>query len=77
MATVNFIVPDDVKEEFNRCFAGQNKSAILTRLMQEAIEQHKRQLRRANAIDELLEFRETQSFLSDKKITRIRQELRE
>jgi hypothetical protein len=77
MATINFSVPDHVKEEFNRCFAGQNKSAILTRLMQEAIEQHKRQLRRARAIDELLEFRKTQPALSDEEIARTRQELRE
>jgi hypothetical protein len=45
--------------------------------MQEAIEQHKRQLRRARAIDELLEFRKTQPTLSDEEIARTRQELRE
>ena len=29
MATMNFSVPDDVKERFNRTFAGANKSATL------------------------------------------------
>ena len=37
MATVNFSVPDDVKEAFNEAFEGQNKSAIVTELMREAI----------------------------------------
>ncbi len=30
VATVNFSVPDDVKEAFNTTFSGQNKSAIIT-----------------------------------------------
>ena len=38
MATVNFSVSDEVKKEFNKTFKGQNKSAILTRLMQQAIQ---------------------------------------
>jgi hypothetical protein len=37
MSTVNFSVPEDVRQEFNQLFANENKSAILTRLMQQAI----------------------------------------
>ena len=37
MATVNFSVPDDVKQEFNELFSSENKSAVLTALMREAI----------------------------------------
>ncbi len=37
MATVNFSVPDDVRDEFNRAFKGENKSAIIARLMQRAV----------------------------------------
>ena len=37
MATVNFSVPDDVRDEFNRTFKGENKSAIIARLMQRAV----------------------------------------
>lgn len=29
MATVNFSVPDDVKEAFDKAFGDQNKSAIV------------------------------------------------
>ena len=35
MSTVNFSVPDDVKDEFNAVFSGQNKSAIIAELMRE------------------------------------------
>ena len=37
MATVNFSVPDDVRDDFNRVFKGENKSAIIARLMQGAV----------------------------------------
>lgn len=57
MATVNFSVPDEVKQEFNRLFSNENKSALLTGLMQRAIEEHKSQRRRAAAMDSLLELR--------------------
>jgi hypothetical protein len=57
MATVNFSVPSDVKEAFDRTFAGQNKSAVLTDLMRQAVEERRRRRRRARAIDRLLELR--------------------
>lgn len=37
MATMNFSIPDDVKDRFNRTFAHANKSALVTKLLQEAI----------------------------------------
>ena len=55
MATVNFSVPDEVKQEFNRLFANENKSALLTRLMKDAIAEHKRQKQRVAAMDKILE----------------------
>ena len=33
MATMNFSIPDDVKDAFNRAFEGENKSAVIARLM--------------------------------------------
>ena len=33
MATMNFSIPDDVKEAFNKAFEGENKSAVVARLM--------------------------------------------
>lgn len=37
MATVNFSVPDDIKDAFNTAYAGQNKSAVIAALMREAV----------------------------------------
>jgi len=70
MATVNFSVPDAVKQEFNETFAGENKSAVLTRLMRQAIEERHRQRRRATAIDALLELRGQQTPVSNEEIQR-------
>ena len=72
MGIVNFSVPDDVKEEFNKTFKGENKSAILTRLMQQAIEEHKRQQRRTKAIDAILKIRSRQTSVSNAQITKTR-----
>jgi hypothetical protein len=57
MATTNFSVPDDVRAAFNKAFAGTNKSALLTELMRGAVEERRRQKRRARAIARLLELR--------------------
>ena len=35
MATVNFSIPDEIKEEFLRVFAHENRSAVVARLMQQ------------------------------------------
>lgn len=37
MATMNFSIPDDIKERFNQTFANVNKSAIVASLLEEAI----------------------------------------
>ena len=37
MPTVNFSVPEDVKDAFNSTFEGQNKSAVIADLMREAV----------------------------------------
>lgn len=57
MATINFSVPDELKREFQETFAEENKSAIVARLMRQAIEEKRRQRRRTAAIDEILELR--------------------
>ena len=57
MATVNFSVPDEVKNKFNRAFARENKSGIIARLMMQAVEERRVQKNRARAINRLLELR--------------------
>lgn len=54
MATINFSVPEDVKEAFNAAFQGQNKSAVLTRMMREAIAGVQEQRRREAAAQRIV-----------------------
>ena len=74
MATVNFSVPDDIKNAFLSTFAGENRSAIIASLMKQAVEERKRQQRRAAAIDALLVLREQQTPVSSQEVRRARQE---
>lgn len=74
MATVNFSVPDEVKREFNDAFAGENKSAVLARLMRQAVEERRRLQRRAAAVDALLDLRGRQAPVSDEVLQRVRED---
>ena len=68
MATVNFSVPDEVKTEFNRVFARENKSGVIARLMLQAIEERRLQKQRAGAIDAILRRRRTQKPVTNEQI---------
>jgi metal-responsive CopG/Arc/MetJ family transcriptional regulator len=72
VSTVNFSVPEEVKQAFNETFAEENKSAIIARLMQQAVEERRRQHRRAAAIDALLDLRRGQRPASDEEIAEAR-----
>jgi len=76
MATMNFSVPDDVRAAFNKAFAGANKSALLTDLMRQAVDERRRQKRRARAISRLLELRGQLRPVSDRQIARARRSQR-
>ena len=76
MATVNFSIPEDVKREFNKVFDKENKSAILTKLMRQAIAEKKRQLRRQAVIEKILELRSSQNPIATEEIEQARTELR-
>ncbi len=54
MSTVNFSVPEDVRQAFNKTFQGQNKSAIITDLMREAVERAARKQSHHKAIARIL-----------------------
>lgn len=76
MATVNFSVPDKVKQLFNAAFAGRNKSAVVAELMLRAVEEQHARDARAKAIDRLIVRRATKSVVTDAKIRAARAELR-
>lgn len=53
MATMNFSIPEDVKNRFNQTFANANKSAIVTQLMEEAIVRAERKRQSDEAIQRI------------------------
>jgi len=57
VSTVNFSVPEDVKQVFNETFQGQNKSAIIAELMLEAVERAQRRQISQEAWQRILERR--------------------
>ncbi len=73
MSTINFSVPDDVKEAFNKTFQGENKSAVLTRMMRDAVEERKRQKQRVVAINAILRLREQSQAVTDDDIAKARE----
>jgi len=74
MATVNFSVPDEVKDAFNRTFARQNKSAIIAELMRKAVEEAKQQKRREEAFRMLTARRTKRPTATDDEIRAVREE---
>jgi hypothetical protein len=76
MATMNFSVPDDVRAAFNKAFAGTNKSSLLTQLMRQAVEERRRQKRRARAISRLLDLRVQLTPVSQRQIATARRSRR-
>jgi hypothetical protein len=78
MATMNFSIPDDVKEAFNKAFKGENKSAVVARLMRRAIEEKKRRAKQDRdfdaLIEELLRIRAEDPPATDEEIRRARVE---
>lgn len=76
MATVNFSVSEEVKEAFDKTFAGRDKSAVIARLMMRAVEEEQRRKERAQAIDRLLARRATKRPVTREQISAAREELR-
>lgn len=73
MGTMNFSIPDDVKQAFNAAFEGQNKSAVITDLMREAIARVAAQDRRRRAYERIVANRVNAPVVSDAEIQRLRE----
>lgn len=74
MATVNFSVPEDVKAAFNETFNHQNKSAVITELMREAVERARSRQRSQNAISNILLRRDEAPLLTESAFRRARED---
>ena len=68
MSTVNFSVPEEVKQAFNETFEGQNKSAIIADLMREAVARAERKQRHHQAIARILERRKNAPTVTEEDI---------
>jgi metal-responsive CopG/Arc/MetJ family transcriptional regulator len=77
MAKLNFSLPDEVKQEFNELFANENKSAVLTRLIIQAIDEKKQAQRRQEAYHRILARREQAQPMSAQEFQALRDELRQ
>lgn len=76
MATVNYSIPDEVKEMFNSAFAGANRSAVISELMRQAAEHELSLKRRREAVDALLAEHDTAPQVSQESIRAARDEVR-
>ncbi|MDP2821171.1 MAG: hypothetical protein Q8O52_00620 [Sulfuritalea sp.] len=74
MSTVNFSVPEDVKQAFNETFQGRNKSAIIADLMREAVERDESKRRQHEAIARILERRKHAPVISEEQFRAAREE---
>ena len=74
MATVNFSVPEAVKQAFNETFKNHNKSAIIADLMSEAVERAQCQQRHRTAIERILERRKHAPSMTDEELRTAREE---
>jgi len=74
MATVNFSVPEDIKNAFNMVFEGQNKSAVIAELMREAVERVQSQQRSKEAYQRILERRQHAPRITEEQLRAAREE---
>jgi metal-responsive CopG/Arc/MetJ family transcriptional regulator len=72
MATVNFSVPDEVKEAFDKTFGDQNKSALVADLMRRAVHEHQLQKRREQLFRQLSAVRPRRPRVSNAEIQKTR-----
>ena len=72
MATVNFSVPDEIKERFDRAFGDRNKSAIIADLMRRAVDEHELGKRRERLFRELTNARGRRRSRTPEEIASVR-----
>ena len=73
MSTVNFSVPEDVKQIFNEVFNGKNKSAIIAELMLEAVERAQRNHRSQQAYLNILKRKKNAPVITAKQFRTARE----
>jgi len=81
MTTIEVDVPDHIQQAFDHYFSGEDRDAVFTRLLEEAIAKRKREeessARRAKALEEILELRKRTHMVSNEEIRELHQDTRE
>lgn len=75
MATMNFSIPDDVKEAFNEAFKDENKSAVVAKYLMLAVEDERRAVRESDFLQRMKVrlAKQTRSF-SAEEVRRMRED---
>ncbi len=73
MGTMNFSVPDEVKDAFNEAFKHDNKSAIVVGLLRRAIELRAIVVERGSLVDEMMRLREASGEFAAGAVRRARE----
>ena len=74
MATMNFSIPDEIKEAFNRTFSNANKSAIVAKLLLDAVEEAKRRQESIEAAKNIKSRWKDRPVLLEEEVRRAREE---
>jgi hypothetical protein len=77
VAKLNFSLPEEVKQAFNEAFADENKSAVLTRLILQAIEDKKQEQRRRDAYERIVARKAQAPVMTASEIKAFRDDLRQ
>ena len=73
MSTVNFSVPEEVKQAFDAAFSGRNKSAIIAGLMREAVDRDLRRQRGESAYLSIVRRRKRAPSITEKQLLAARE----
>ncbi len=82
MTIMTIRIPDDVKEAFDKAFEGQDKDAIITGIIRQALERRSEiaatpeRGEKSDLVERFRKFRESMPPISQEEIREIRNELR-
>ncbi len=74
MGTMNFSIPDEVKEAFNKAFESENKSAIVADLLRRAIEERQQKKRGAELLEQMRKLHQMGPKFTDAEVRKARHE---
>lgn len=74
MATMNFSIPDDLKDAFNEAFEGENKSALVASWIRRGLEERTQKARGADLVERMRKLREMGPTFSEEELRQARED---